>query len=445
MGAALHPGVSAAGASFELERVEVDDGRLVVRGWWSGLRGVRFVRPALVVDGRQVLATLEHKPWSAREDVAWIAAFPWRKTGTPELGGVTLAVAPSVEVPLDRDAARVLRAVSAAWPATAEVVPATTAPAAPCATAEVAAVAPSEVAAAPAGPPAAAAAVPRARDVSTPLLREELGAVERRLDGVHAELREARALAAERDARCRELEHVVARERRAAHDAEGIGDDAVRSHAMATLDRDRALAQQAEAVGDREAAVRARTRIEAQRDEAVALREAADARREEALAERDAARAQRDELALVHQTLRAQLRHGWAQDDATPAAPREGDTETRRDRSAETRRDGSAERQRRGDRERRRISDRARRRDGQPDTLGDADLDALRDRQSEAPIGVRTIPAARMIAAHLHRSQRVREHGFNEFDVWAARILGSVAAVSFIALIGMLLKAFFVF
>ena len=65
------------GASFELERLgrrgRADARqRLVV-----GVRGMRFVRPALVVDGRQVLATLEHKPWAADGDGAWTAAFPW--------------------------------------------------------------------------------------------------------------------------------------------------------------------------------------------------------------------------------------------------------------------------------------------------------------------------------------------------------------------------------
>ena len=78
-GRALHPGIARAGASFELERLELDEGRLVVRGWWSGVRGMRFVRPALVVDGRRVLATLEHKPWAARPTAAGPRRFPWKR------------------------------------------------------------------------------------------------------------------------------------------------------------------------------------------------------------------------------------------------------------------------------------------------------------------------------------------------------------------------------
>ena len=63
---AVHPGM--ARASFELERLELDEGRLLVSGWWSGVRGMRFVRPALLVDGRKMLATLEHKPWAVGSD-----------------------------------------------------------------------------------------------------------------------------------------------------------------------------------------------------------------------------------------------------------------------------------------------------------------------------------------------------------------------------------------
>jgi len=63
----------------------------------------------------------------------------------------------------------------------------------------------------------------------------------------------------------------------------------------------------------------------------------------------------------------------------------------------------------------------------------------------DGPIGVRMIPAARTIAAHLHRAQRVREHGITEFDLWVARVLGTVAAICFILLLLMVLKAFFAF
>lgn len=38
-----------AGVSFALDRIEQRDGQIVVVGSWSGVRGMRFVRPALLV------------------------------------------------------------------------------------------------------------------------------------------------------------------------------------------------------------------------------------------------------------------------------------------------------------------------------------------------------------------------------------------------------------
>jgi hypothetical protein len=93
--------------AFELERFEVtDEERLEVTGRWSGVRGLRFMRPSLTVrteDGeRNLLALLEHKPWAAEEGSAWMAAFPW-KGAAPEPGQMELAVAPSVVVDLAPD------------------------------------------------------------------------------------------------------------------------------------------------------------------------------------------------------------------------------------------------------------------------------------------------------------------------------------------------------
>ena len=91
------PGLSA-GARFKPASVELEDDRLIVTGEWSDVRGLRFVRPTLLVDGRNILATLEHKPWdpSARP---WVAAFPWDGPA-PATGGARLSVAPSITVEL---------------------------------------------------------------------------------------------------------------------------------------------------------------------------------------------------------------------------------------------------------------------------------------------------------------------------------------------------------
>jgi hypothetical protein len=91
-------------ASFELERFELaGDSCLEVRGRWFGVRGRRFMRPALtaVTDGRtrRLLAVLDHKPWTAEDGEAWLAAFPWTADGDT-LGETELTVAPDLTVAL---------------------------------------------------------------------------------------------------------------------------------------------------------------------------------------------------------------------------------------------------------------------------------------------------------------------------------------------------------
>lgn len=97
--------VEDARVGFELQRFEAgEDGLLEVEGEWSNVRGMRFVRPALVVhDGgreRTLLATLEHKPWNP-DGRPWRAAFPW-DGGEIDPHRAQLAVAPSIVVPLAR-------------------------------------------------------------------------------------------------------------------------------------------------------------------------------------------------------------------------------------------------------------------------------------------------------------------------------------------------------
>ncbi|MEA2183176.1 MAG: hypothetical protein QOF69_2361, partial [Solirubrobacteraceae bacterium] len=88
------------GVTFEVERLEISDGRLVISGHWSGVRGMRFVRPTLVASGRRALATLEHKPWAPTPGKPWTAAFPWEGADV-EVDDLSLTVAPSVTVTLD--------------------------------------------------------------------------------------------------------------------------------------------------------------------------------------------------------------------------------------------------------------------------------------------------------------------------------------------------------
>jgi hypothetical protein len=269
------------GVTFEVERLEICDGCLVISGHWSGVRGMRFVRPTLVAGGRRALATLEHKPWAPSAGRPWTAAFPWEGPDI-EADDLSLTVAPSVTVTLDPQS-----------PADDDTQP-------------LVFVGASAADHEPAPAPAA---------VSDEDGRAESDALQRRLE-------EAQALNADLEARCLALEQAVRLQQRKTQDAGEGHEDLVRARTVTERDRDRALAQVEEAVHDREAALRTRARMEMQRDEAVRGRATADARLAKAIADRDEAKAQRDEVLLAYRALQRQF-------VSEPAdADREQDSET---------------------------------------------------------------------------------------------------------------------
>jgi hypothetical protein len=442
MGGPRHP-ASPGRASFELERLELERGRLVVSGWWFGVRGLRFLRPALVVKGRKVLATLEHKPWATSSDGAWTAAFPWKEGAELDVGEVTLVVAPSVAVPLDREAVddevaspgtepvdlpdprqplhdelhaleRQLAELREALAAAAEhearerqLERAAAGEREAQLERAVAGEREAQVERAPAGE--RAAQLERAVAGEREAVGERAAQFERGVAGERAAVGEREAqlelgAAGEREA----LEEATAGGRRGPGAAQIAGDELVRAHAMAVLDRDRAHAQREEAVVDREAAVRARTRMEAERDEALAQREAAQAQREEAIAQRDDARRERDEFLLAHRALQGQRTSGWARAErmqppaVTDAPPPAADEPTRPLPAPEPPR-------------------------------------TIRGDRVQEPLGVR-----RALGTDLRtQRERDRDAGFTEFGMWAIRVLAGVAAVTFIWLLVMILRAFF--
>ena len=77
-------------------------------GRWFGVRGRRFVRPALILLGEtkqvRLLADLTHKPWVAEEGERWDAAFPYQGHDEP-VQEVELVVAPDITVALAAPAA----------------------------------------------------------------------------------------------------------------------------------------------------------------------------------------------------------------------------------------------------------------------------------------------------------------------------------------------------
>ncbi|HWH93593.1 MAG TPA: hypothetical protein VNT03_07010, partial [Baekduia sp.] len=230
--------MASARVDFALTRFEAIDGaRLEVEGTWSGVRGVRFVRPALVVrDGGSettLLADLEHKPWPAREGETWVAAFPWTG-GEPDVARTQLAVAPSIVVPLGA---------------------------------------------------AAADGAPTAVDPLDALRAraEEAEERARRMDAEVAFLRREReeraSAAAERDARRAEVE-ALRRER----------DQARTARDAAVAERDEARTARDAAIAERDALAHEREEVRGELRRREQIAEGAAGRREQAVQERDAAR-----------------------------------------------------------------------------------------------------------------------------------------------------------
>lgn len=314
-------------AAFELEQFEVVGGdRCVVRGRWFGVRGWRFMRPALVltVDGQptRLLADLADKPWAAEDGRQWMAAFPLAlKRG--RILAAELTVAPDLTIPLP--APKVSRVATKAKPSAAKGGPAQD-PA-----------------------PQAPDLVPRSEGANTgealaSVLRElahaeaEHDRLQRELSGREAEKRrvadrmddllgQLSEAARERD-EAKNARDQLRADLEALHlqhsDAEADLDTARRGRDEAAAERDamrRALdgaTQAAEtaqvdrdrALSERGAAITAQNRAESERDAAVwaldqaaAERDGARALRDHALAERDTAEAARDEAVYQRDAL----------------------------------------------------------------------------------------------------------------------------------------------
>ena len=330
--------VETGAAIFELERFEwTAPDRLELTGVWMGLRARRFIRPTLVLDTdagrRRLLALLEHKPWSADDGAAWIAAFAW--SGEPaEVAGAQLNVASGIDIELppprrptgNRPARRFRhRAVSrdasrddAAPPAPSGVV-------AP--PAEIEPSAPPGAAAAPEPPVdepghAEAADVPTVEEVLEraqaaelrvgQLVTERDEAVARR-KAIAAELSSlkqdheqalSRVRAQEREvattmlAEGAELRARMEKERGAAYAARDAAmrqrDEAYQARDEAVQARERAFEERKQALAQRKSALRERDKAFSERDKAVRAREEAIAAQEMALDERDEANRARE-------------------------------------------------------------------------------------------------------------------------------------------------------
>ena len=309
---------------FELDRFELGaDDRCEVHGRWFGVRGRRFMRPALtiVVDGAEtrLLADLDDKPWAAEEGLPWNAAFASPPDG--DLAGAELTVAPDITIALPaaarpRGARRPPRSRARTSAPSLTPIPAkpslTAIPAKPAPTAIPAKPAPTAIPAKPAA--SAIPAVPAATELTTPpaprreqpVGRADDGRLQQRISYLEAErthtaarlseltaeiaevISERDATATERDAALeardqaeKETESIKRKAKAAVRKAQDARDDAVseRDDAIAMRDlareeRDAAVADRDKAVEERTAAVTARQTAEAVATDAAAGREA---------------------------------------------------------------------------------------------------------------------------------------------------------------------------
>lgn len=303
--------------AFEVSRFEVVGECCRIEGQWFGVRGRRFMRPALtvVVDGRQVrlLADLAEKPWAAEDGEPWKATFPYA-LGGEQSGEAELTVAPDVTITLPPPERRAAPSRKRSGSRSAE--------------------APQPPAPRSAGTPVLLRQLTELRDRERHLrarlerVEADRTAIAQRLLEASSELREAThereesnaardRLAAEleaaqlarneflaqRDAALQERD-LMAAERDAAlrgHDQSVAASDAAGvARDRAQAEREAALAAQRQAVSERDAAVAARDQAIADRDDAVRLRD-------EALAERDVAVAERDALARSAEQMQSAL------------------------------------------------------------------------------------------------------------------------------------------
>ncbi len=304
--------VSTGGrVAFQVDQLEfLAGGRCEIRGRWSGVRGRRFMRPALTVlaDGRRIrlLADLEHKPWAAEDGEPWLAEFPcaFDRSAVQE---AELTVAPDITVALPiTSATRSAGKRGRSKPPVAEAParsPVTVAPAA-------------QRVERPSGESSSSQTMRRrlteeqqerrrlADEVER--LAAERTAAEERVAELSAQLEQ---LVGERDElrSTRAEESARARDARVAQDRMAAELETVRRERAAALGSAEAAREASDRfLNERAAALAAQGRAESEREEAVASRDQALAERDTALAVRDHALSERDAATVARDKALAQ-------------------------------------------------------------------------------------------------------------------------------------------
>jgi hypothetical protein len=317
------------GVGFDIEHFAWSEGRLELRGHWSGVRGRRFVRPTLTArspERLRLLADLEHKPWPPEAE-HWIATFDCETRPAPDTA-FELAIGDSLSIalpPLDGATGATTRFARTPDPP----------PRAAALPAEGRAAEPERAGAGPTG-------TPRAEPEPAAAPPTELRLAEQERDALRRELHDVRA-GAERHARERD-EAVAARleAERALVSAEAAREVAGRSagsareerdNASARLDllraeRDRALArldalreERQEAQFAHDAAREDARRLEGEGDETLRQRKDTEHERERVLHDRDAAERKLARVETERDGLRTELAALGGAGEASATAP----------------------------------------------------------------------------------------------------------------------------
>ncbi len=282
---------AAQGVAFQVERLEFVPGEhCELRGTWSGVRGRRFMRPALtvIVDGRPVrlLADLAHKPWAAEEGQPWVAAFPCELDGA-EIGEAELTVAPDITIPLALPGSRPAsgrrgRAGSVVATAAGARRPAAKLQPAPG----------------------------RRDDQRTPASGRARTAAQSRSGGPVPETRASKTASERRQLADKQIADLQAERGRLRDELDGVRkefDDLRQQRDRALGERGSAVAAQTRAETERGAAVAARDQALAERDTALAVRDHALAERDAATASQRQLEADREALARTNDRLQSEL------------------------------------------------------------------------------------------------------------------------------------------
>ena len=316
--------LQAGRIAFEVSRLEIVGERCQVEGQWFGVRGRRFMRPALtvVVDGKPIrlLADLADKPWAPEDGGPWKAMFPYTIEGG-QSGEAELTVAPDLTITLP---APKRRGGAAGGKSASRRAPGSRGPGVRPTSSHVLIRQLTDLRDTERQLRAQlerleadrAQAMERLVDVSRELHevsheREESDAARHRItEELEAVQRELSQTAAERDAAQQERDAALQERDQLAADRDDVRrthGETLRANQSVGVARDRAVTERGAALDGQRQATSERDAAIVARDQAVAERDAALSLRDEALAERDTAVSDHEALSRDTEQLHSQL------------------------------------------------------------------------------------------------------------------------------------------